>query len=221
MGLLASANEYKTGTYRRTYIVTRAAVDKLRKYSPSIAYRDDYDVGNIIDRAVVSHRKNPNNTEVWWEVDRAYGVQKNTIVRISIALGNEPEITKYAVTRTTDDDKLMVVTLVSDYTKERAIMEGRWQKERPEAAPEPRRDLALNQPFKNLKEVVRIESRRLVAYIRDGKPTHETVGGKSENSLPLKDYIAKLIESGVSPSSITVWEPSKITVKVNVELEEM
>lgn len=114
-------------------IIIDAAVSKTRSFTRhSLDHMPDDHVRQLLDECVEKARE--EDTELWWEDDRAYGIMPNTVIRVDqVFEGADRQF--YAVLRPAFrpnfKGQMIMVTVVDEAEKKIAIRGSRWLTKKP------------------------------------------------------------------------------------------
>lgn len=114
-------------------IITDAAVSKTRSFTRhSLDHMPDDHIRQLLDECVEKARE--EDTELWWEDDRAYGIMPNTVIRVDQAFeGADRQF--YAVLRPAFrpnfKGQMIMITVVDEAEKKIAIRGSRWLSKKP------------------------------------------------------------------------------------------
>lgn len=198
-----------------SFIVSHAAVNKIRTLIPRIAHKEDDEIRDYI-RAVLAETDLDAKSEEFFENDSGYGTQKNTIVELLLQ-GNYGRFTTFAIIREAEDGPI-VITFISRQARDDAIAEGRWFTLPLEK--DPRDEEPINRPFDKLdeKEIEVKKPDYIVSYIDDDGEDTLFVGPTRPNR-DLLTCIESLLKRGVELRTISVWEKKNVEVSLKVDVK--
>jgi len=199
----------------QNFIVSHAAVNKMRTLLPRVAHKNDDEVREFI-RAVIADVDLDSKSEEYFENDSDYGTQKNLIVELTLQ-GNYGRFTTFAIIKEAEDGPI-VITFISKQAREDAIAEKRWftlplEKDH-------RNEESINRPFEKLSEE-EIEVRKpdyIVSYIDDDGEDTIFVGPTRPNR-DLLTCIESLLKRGVELRTVSVWEKKNVEVSLKVDVK--
>jgi hypothetical protein len=118
----------------RVYAVTDAAAGKMRKLVDDCESHDDDALKHFIDEAVIEARKSQfHEEETWREKDYGWGIVTNFVVDITEYLygvswrGDSAKVLAIVREPRADQDREVVITLITDQEYNDAITSGRWK----------------------------------------------------------------------------------------------
>jgi len=116
------------------YAISDAAVAKIREYTKSsLDHMPDPHIKRLLDECVT--RASPEDIEEWWEDDRAYGIMKNTVIKVDESF--EGATRKfYAILRPAFKQdfpgQMIVIGVIDEACRDSAIRSSRWMEKKPE-----------------------------------------------------------------------------------------
>lgn len=117
--------------YERKHLVTQTAIDRLRELVPHVAHRDDEDLGNAIDRAVVDSLELPGHLEQWYDERQKDGRHMLWSLRLEghLFFAEDERQSLYAILRAPAEGGVsrVVMTILPVDIYLRNVQSGRWQ----------------------------------------------------------------------------------------------
>ena len=205
-------------TELQNFIISHAAVNKMKLLVPRLSLRSDDEVREYI-RNVINDADLDTKSEEFWENDLEHGTQKNLVIELSIHQGGHyGPFTTFAIIKETVDGPI-VVTFISRQARDAAISE-RWSTLPPEAR-RTRKSTSesINKPFEKLAEEG-IEVKKpdyVISYVDEGEEVM-FVGPTRTYKEPL-ECIDYLLRKGIQLSTITVWERKHVEVNLKVDVK--